>query len=190
MAIGAIPKLTHMVIYVKDLAKMERFYTEVMGFIVSDRGGFPDPDAPENIVFLTGTKEEHHEMVLFQNDETNMESQGQQISYLVEDLDQLRDLYHRVQAEGITEIETCTHGNAWSIYFHELEGNRLEIYARTPWYTPQPFKVDIDLEATNEEIRRLTEEMCRAAAGFMLREDREAKIATLLRGKENSRRPA
>ena len=100
MAIGAIPKLTHMVIYVKDLAKMERFYTEVMGFIVSDRGAFPDPDAPENIVFLTGTKEEHHEMVLFQNDETDMESQGQQISYLVKDLDQLRDLYHRVQAEG------------------------------------------------------------------------------------------
>lgn len=38
---------------------------------------------------------------------------------------------HEMQSAGVAPRN---HGNAWSIYFADPEGNRIELYTPSPWY--------------------------------------------------------
>src|SRR5262249_56066998 len=53
---------SHFGIHVTDLARMEEFYTRVVGLLVTDRGPLRD-DGP-TLVFLSHDPDEHHQMVL------------------------------------------------------------------------------------------------------------------------------
>ena len=102
---------------------------------------------------------------------------AQQISFLLESLEELQALYVRVTSAGQDVDRVITHGNAWSFYFHDLDGNRIECYTHTPWYVPQPHGHPVDLTQSADEVRRLTEEHCRATEGFMMAEAWRAKIS-------------
>jgi len=52
---------SHFGIYVTDLARMEDFYTRVLGLLVSDRGQVP---GGSDLVFLSRDPDEHHQIVL------------------------------------------------------------------------------------------------------------------------------
>ena len=105
---------------------------------------------------------------------------NQQMSFLVENLDELRTIRDRVIAAGIENIRIRTHGNAWSIYFRDPEENQIETYVHTPWYIPQPHGVTFDLDQSNDEIYRWTEAHCRADPGFMTADQREKEMAGLM----------
>ena len=92
-----------------------------------------------------------------------------QISFKLPALADLQTMYARVREEGIKEFRIVTHGNAWSIYFADPEGNRVELFVDTPWHTPQPFAEPFDLEAPVETILAETEALCRSRPGFMSR---------------------
>ena len=51
---------SHMGLSVKNVARMERFYTEVLGFAVTDRGNAGGME----LVFLSRSPEDHHQIVL------------------------------------------------------------------------------------------------------------------------------
>ena len=53
---------SHVVLNVRDLERMLNFYTEVLGFTISDRGPM-GPDAPE-IVFMSNDPDEHHQVAM------------------------------------------------------------------------------------------------------------------------------
>src|SRR5690242_14285767 len=52
---------SHFWIYVTGLARMEDFYTRVLGLLVSDRGRVP---GGSDLVFLSRDPDEHHQIVL------------------------------------------------------------------------------------------------------------------------------
>jgi pimeloyl-ACP methyl ester carboxylesterase len=81
-----------------------------------------------------------------------------QVSFRVadDDLDSLRWFHRRALELGATGMEGRDHGNSWSIYFLDPEGNRVEIYTTTPWYVSQPWRVPLELELSNDEIRTNT----------------------------------
>jgi len=159
------PELTHVGIYVINLARMTRFYTEIMKLHISDRGhGF---SMPINIVFLTADPTKHHQFVLAEGRPADAPSSINQASFKVGSLDELRTMYQRVQAEGVDRLRAINHGNAWSVYFEDPEGNTIEIYLDTPWYVSQPHGDVLDLSLSDESIFKLTEEMCRKDAHFM-----------------------
>jgi catechol 2,3-dioxygenase len=54
---------------------------------------------------------------------------------------------------------TITHGNAWSIYLFDPEGNRIELYTPSPWYIEQPYGVPIDLSQSESDILAQTEKL-------------------------------
>ena len=56
-------------------------------------------------------------------------------------------------------MEARNHGNSWSIYFDDPEGNRLEIYTATPWYVSQPWRVALDLDESDEVIHQTTRKL-------------------------------
>lgn len=167
---------SHFGIYVTDLARMEDFYTRVLGLLVSDRGQVP---GGSSLVFLSRDPDEHHQIVLATGRPPGVEFNGvNQMSFKVPGLTDLKAMHARAREEGIKQFRVVTHGNAWSIYFADPEGNRLEVFVDTPWHTPQPVVEPFDIEAPIETIERETEALCRNRPGFMSRAEWRAAQVT------------
>jgi catechol 2,3-dioxygenase len=94
-----------------------------------------------------------------------------QASFAVDSLDDLRAAKARALAAGASELRALDHGNAWSIYFKDPEGNTVEVYLDSPFHVPQPHGDPLDLDMSDEEIVRKTEAACRKDPGFMPREE-------------------
>jgi catechol 2,3-dioxygenase len=61
--------------------------------------------------------------------------------------------------ERVQKLDPRNHGNAWSIYFADPEGNRVELYCSSPWHVSQPFGEPLDLTESAAAIRAKTESM-------------------------------
>ena len=158
---------SHFGIHVTDLPRMADFYTRVLGLLVSDRGALP---SGPTLAFLSRDPDEHHQMVLVSGRPPGVDyNVVNQISFKLPTLADLQTMYARVREEGIKEFRTVTHGNAWSVYFADPEGNRVELFVDTPWHTPQPLAEPFDVEAPVEAILAQTEALCRSRHGFMSR---------------------
>ena len=100
-----------------------------------------------------------------------------QLTFRLEDLATLRRVQQRLVAEGNTNFIPLNHGNSWSLYTRDPEGNALEFVVDSPWFIHQPFGEFLDLALDDAEILRQTEEICRAhrrlaAVRRVAREDR------------------
>lgn len=175
---GVGPRLTHFGINVIDLDKMVDFYTRVLGMVVSDRGR--STRLNHNLAFLTADPEEHHQLVMVDSRKPGDPGNVNQISFRLGSLDDLKAAYERLNAERI-EANPISHGNAWSIYFPDPEGNLVEVYVPSPFYIPQPRGDKLDLGLSNEEIARETEARLKTEPGFMTRAEWTAQMAAKLR---------
>lgn len=160
------PQLKHLGIYVQDLERMERFYTAVFGLVVSDRGVVPRL-GNRKIVFLSAAPDAHHQVVLVSGrDPASGPSVVFQMSFHVEKLDDLRAVRSRLVREGVVEVTAIDHGNAWSIYATDPEGNGLEAYLDSPWHVAQPHGRAFDLSLPDETILAATETAVRRDPSF------------------------
>jgi catechol-2,3-dioxygenase len=158
---------SHFGINVTDLPRMEDFYTRVVGLLVMDRGQLA---GGPTLVFLSRNPDEHHQMVLVSGRPPGSEaSVVNQISFKLPALADLKAMHARLVEEGLKPFRIVTHGNAWSIYFPDPEGNRVELFVDTPWHTPQPLAEPFDIEASEAAIMENTEALCRRRPGFMSR---------------------
>lgn len=149
-------QLTHLGLYVEDMDAMVAFYTSLMGMVVTDSGEF----LGRRLTFLSRKSDEHHQLVLVTG-RVVPEGELQLLSQLSfrlndDDLGSLRWFHRRALELGATGMEGRNHGNSWSIYFQDPEGNRLELYTPTPWYVSQPWRVALDLDESDETIREAT----------------------------------
>jgi len=169
---------SHFGINVTDLGRMEDFYTRVIGLLVSDRGALPDGPT---LVFLSRDPDEHHQMVLVTGRPPGVDHNVvNQISFKLPALADLKAMHARAREEGIKQFRIVTHGNAWSVYFADPEGNRVELFVDTPWHTPQPYAEPFDIEAPVEAILAATEALCRSRPGFASRAEwRQAQVARM-----------
>ncbi len=176
------PQLTHAGIYVDDIKKMRDFYVGVMGLIETDAGhGFTFNN---DFVFMSANPTIHHQLILATGrKERAKASTVNQLSFKVGSLAELREMNRRVVAYGIAAIRPVSHGNAWSIYFDDPEGNTVEIYLDTPFHTSQPHADKLDLSMSDEEIVRWTESVCRNDPTFTKVENWNARMRDAL-GKE------
>jgi catechol 2,3-dioxygenase len=155
---------SHTVVYVRDIDEMVRFYTEVLGFEVTDRGG----EGSEQVVFISQGLS-HHQLAFVTGRETTGRSNTiDHTAYLSSGtLDDLRALYQLLLADDrVSQIEPKTHGNTWSVYFSDPEGNGVEVYIETPWHVQQPQIEPLDLTLSNEEIEARTRAALAGAPGF------------------------
>ncbi|MEY2926720.1 MAG: hypothetical protein RL367_1197, partial [Pseudomonadota bacterium] len=81
-------------------------------------------------------------------------------------LEQLRTVYARLVAADAPGLDPATHGNAWSLYFPDPEGNRIEVYTDSDWYISQPYKTPVDLSRPAAVLRAENEALCRSQPGF------------------------
>ncbi len=175
MSVALNAQLTHFGLHTINLQRMVDFYTRVMGFVISDSG---QTQAGARVVFVTQSPECHHQFVLFDGRPEELSyNPVNQISFR---LDTLKAYRKALTAAGITELRQTDHGNAWAFYFKDPEGNPVEMYCDTPFYTPQPCREPLDLDLPNDEIERRTEAMCRSRPRFMSREVWMQSIQTKL----------
>ncbi len=133
----------------------------MLGFVVSD--GAEDG----RITFLSRNPSDHHQVVLVRGRTTDAEvPMVQQVSFNVGTLTQVQKAFRKVREAGCEGISPICHGNAWSVYFQDPEGNRIEMFCDTPWYVPQPLGFKIDLDKPEDELFRETEAYCRDREGL------------------------
>lgn len=164
-------KFSHMGLSCIDVAKMEEFYTRILGFTVTDRGNAGGMD----LVFLSRDPNDHHQIVLASGRPKDMPANTanpqfgpsiNQISFQMGSISDIRDIGERLQEYGTTNFFPANHGIAWSIYSHDPEGNNLEFFVDTPWYFPQPFLIPLDLSLTDEELYAQTEKFSSEQEGY------------------------
>lgn len=166
------PRLSHVGIFVTDVPKMREFYTQVLGFVISDAA------EDGRITFMSRNPSDHHQVVLVRGRGPGDEKPlVQQVSFNVGTLENVKRVYQRVKKAGCKVIDPRCHGNAWSVYFTDPEGNRIEMFCDTPWYVPQPLGFEIDLTKSDEELYRETEAFCRSRPGFKPMEEWRAEIS-------------
>ena len=173
------PQLTHAGIYADDLETMRRFYVDVIGLMETDRGsGFTFKN---DFIFMSANPTIHHQLILASGrSERSQRSTVNQLSFKVSTLDELRTIERRVRDWGIATIRPVSHGNAWSIYFDDPEGNGVEVYLDTPFHVAQPHADKLDLTKSDAEIVRWTEEICRGDPTFTKVENWNAKMREVL----------
>ncbi|MDX6741545.1 VOC family protein [Actinocorallia sp. A-T 12471] len=161
---GIRPRLSHLGFYVRDLDGQAEFYKRVFKLLETDRGvsGAGDP-----IVFLTGDSGEHHQLVLTAGlPPEAARTWLNQVSFRVASLAELQEFWGWLRECGVTPSATVSHGNAWSVYFPDPEGNNVEVYANSDWYVPQPFRELIDLSRPTEQLLAETYESVRQNGAF------------------------
>lgn len=151
--------LSHAGFFVFDMDRMVEFFTSTLGLGISDQA------EDKSITFMTADPKDHHQLVIYagrtKKDDTKHYNH---MSFRVPTLDRLREVRAKVLAfPGVVHQHTMSHGNTWSFYFFDPEGNRTEVFVDTPWQVHQPFAVDIDITQSDDEIVRHTEDLVMAA---------------------------
>ena len=176
-------QLTHVGLYVEDMDAMVGFYTSLLGMVVTDSGEF----LGRRPTFLSRCPDEHHQMVLIAGRDCPRDVQLlSQLSFRIDGLPALRWFRDRALELGAAGMEARNHGNSWSIYFRDPEGNRLEIYTATPWYVSQPWRVPLDLDRADDEISEETRRLIEEGAIWKPVEDWRSDFAARL-GADGSR---
>lgn len=149
-------RLSHVTRAARDLDRMTAFYTDVLGFHVTNRGE-PVPGMGE-MVFISQTPDEHHQIVLVHTPEPSTPGFmfADHLAFRTNSLDDLRDLTARLTADGNDTAIPVSHGNAWSVYFTDPEGNGLECFLDTPFHVAQPYGDALDLSMSDAEIEAST----------------------------------
>jgi len=176
----SVPQLSfsHMGIYVTDAARMEDFYTRVLGFTVTDRGLL----GSVSLVFLSRDARDHHQIVLAAGRPPGAGFNPiNQISFRMADFSGLREMHRRLEKEGVKELAPVSHGNALSVYFKDPEGNRIELFVDTPWYVQQPLRIPMDMNLPDAEIWDWAEREARKQPGFRPVEEWRSALRTKLR---------
>lgn len=126
-----MPELGHVVFYVRRLAPMLAFYTDVVG--LTPRGSIFNNRA----ALLTGGRT-HHELLLIEVGDAEGPLEGRRIGlYHVgwkvgETLDDLRAAQARCAAAGVAIDGMSDHTVSQSLYLRDPDGNEVELFVDNP----------------------------------------------------------
>lgn len=144
----SIERLTHTGLFVNDLEVSLRFYRDMLGLMVTDH------DREAGLVFLSADpKDEHHMIVLLPGRNAAADARLiQQVAFRCTTLGDVIAYWRRFVEHEVHILYTSTHGNAISCYFHDPDGNVLEVYWPTGLEARQGFLMNVDFTCTQAEI--------------------------------------
>ena len=116
-------KLGHVVLNVRDAQKSKEFYTRALGLKVAY-------EAPTAVFLSVGTQ--HHDLALFQHATGESPDHTQpglhHTAWQLGSFEELQAAYRDLQTAGIEVDSVIEHNVTRSIYFHDPDGNRVELY--------------------------------------------------------------
>ncbi len=170
----------HSTLAARDLEALHRFYCDVLGFEVTNRG--PVGDDGMEIVFLSQDGGAHHQIAMVGGASTPPADfvMIDHLAFRTRTLADLRIIHANLCAAGIEGILKIDHGNAWSLYFKDPDGNGVECYVDSPFHVAQPNAGTFDIDATDEQIEQATRLRIQGAPEFQLMKDWQARFALAL----------
>ena len=127
-----LKEIGHVLLRVLDLERSKKFYSEVLGFHVLEE----DPEHGGTFMALEG---QSHAIDLFQvKDLEAAERQAPgvrglgHIAFRVESEGALREASSTLHEHGVEITRSIDHVSQKSVYFHDPDGNTLEIYYELP----------------------------------------------------------
>jgi catechol 2,3-dioxygenase-like lactoylglutathione lyase family enzyme len=123
-----INKIGHVVLHVHDIERSTQFYTEILGFKISDI--YANNELPGGAVFLR-CNADHHGIALFQAKGDPMPGHGMNhVAFEVSSLDEVVRLRDHLRKHN---VEIDFHGRRRAgvqiaVEFRDPDGHRLEIY--------------------------------------------------------------
>ena len=177
----------HCAFKVADMDAMLAFYNDVLGYALTGRGTMPAiGDEPEcQIAYLSRDPDEHHQVIFMSGRDLDAPTSVNQLSLRIMSLDGLREMEAALEAHpDVGPLRRTCHGNSFSIYFPDPEGNIVELAVESVWYVPAPHGAPLDLSWSDEELISWAEGHCRETPGFMMRADwkRRAREELLANG--------
>ncbi len=171
--------LSHATVPVRDLATMLDFYCDVLGFAVTNRGTMPDGS---EMAFISQDPTEHHQMVFISGlpEAEHQFVMADHMAFRTGDLDDLRAIGAKLDEAGVEGVIPIDHGNAWSLYFNDPEGNGLECFVDSPFHVAQPYADGLDLSADDAAIESTTRAKIEGDAEFQSMADWRAGFAARL----------
>ncbi len=161
------PRLTlgHSTLAARDLDRLAEFYCGVLGFHVTNRG--PVPGGSE-IAFLSQDPNEHHQIAMVGGLEKPDPAfmMVDHLAFRTGTLDDLRALRAKLETAGVEGVLQICHGNAWSLYFNDCEGNGVECFVDTPFHVAQPFAQGFDLDQRDEDLLEATRKLVESEPEF------------------------
>jgi catechol-2,3-dioxygenase len=120
----------HVSVPCADPHALAGFYTDLLGLDVSMEGSI---DKLGDFVFLSRRAEDDLPLIALCTEPTSRHT-----AIEVESLAALKNLYAHSSARGIPVSFALNHGCSVSLYFHDPEGNLLEVFWATGVKTHQP----------------------------------------------------
>ena len=127
-----LKRLGHVLLKVADVERSKAFYRDRLGFEVVEQ------DPVHGGVFMS-LGEHGHTLDLSPVDDPETAQRLVQnrlgvhhFAFQVDSYEALKEAYFTLQDHGIKEIRAIDHVSQKSIYFHDPDGNRLEIYYELP----------------------------------------------------------
>ena len=173
--------LSHATIAVDDLDAMVAFYCDVLGFHVTNRGGVGDGG---EMAFLCQDPTQHHQIVLVSGVPAPDHAfvMADHLAFRTGSLEDLRVIGARLAAAGVEGVIPISHGNAWSLYFNDPEGNGLECFVDSPFHVAQPFADQLELAADDATIESTTRTRVEGDSEFQSLDDWKAAFRDRLDG--------
>ena len=142
---------------------MEEFYCKILGFYVTDRLGNGD----QEMIFLSRSLQEHHQIVLAPGRLQTAASTINQISFEIDSLNGLINAFQGLVSKGISDMQSMNHGGSWSLYVPDPERNTIELFVRTNWYVPPHATTSLDLNHSEVNIFEQTKQLVNRTPGSM-----------------------
>ena len=128
---GYQPKyLGHVNIFVRNAERSQKWYADVLGLHTYDF-------IPGRAAFMSADIEQSHEVALIEvGDDAPLQQKGQvglnHMAWMMHSLDDLKELYQRLKDKNVPIDRVSDHGISVGIYFHDPDGNGLEVSYELP----------------------------------------------------------
>ena len=122
--------LQHVNVYVRNVERSKKWYEDLLGLHVNEY-------RPGRAAFLTADQEQSHEVALMQlGEDAPLQSKGQvglnHMAWRLESLDDLKEFYRKIKAEGQPIDHITDHGVSLGIYLRDPDGNGVEVFYEMP----------------------------------------------------------
>ena len=169
---------SHCVLKVRDVEAMISFYEDVFGFVVADRGPLPGPPGSPEIVFMSGSSSDHHQLAFTVSRGDEEATSLDHNAFRVGSIADVKEMIDRVSKDPrVKSYMPLTHGNAISVYFSDPEGNGVEVFWDSPWHVKQPAVQGWDPSMSDEEVLADVEAKFRDNSEFRPMQDYRAAKA-------------
>jgi catechol 2,3-dioxygenase len=122
--------LGHVNVYVRNVERSHKWYTEVLGLHTYDY-------MPGRAAFLSADLNQSHEVALMQvGDDAPLQQKKQvglnHMAWMMHSLDDLKEVYQRLQEKNVPIDHISDHGISIGIYFRDPDGNGVEVSYELP----------------------------------------------------------